>query len=100
MGPKSPNFFPCPKIPFFSLKGFFQAMDGDNDGVVTFGLLQVGAPFGAFWGFWGHFGTFWDIWATSGAFGDSFRVIWGSFWRQFWDHLGPFGGGLRPLRDH
>lgn len=79
-------------------------MDGDNDGVVTFGLLQVGAPFGAFLGFFGgilgHFGAFWDIWVTLGAFRDSFRVIRGSFWRWFWDRLGPFGGDLRPLRDH
>lgn len=66
-------------------------MDGDNDGVVTFGLLQVGAPFGAFLGFFGgilgHFGTFGSLWGHSGIRFESFGVHFGGGLGTIWDHL-------------
>lgn len=60
-------------------------MDGDKDGVVTFGLLQVGGHlghFGALRGIWGHFGAFGGTLGSFcrhlGPFGDYLGIIWGS----------------------
>lgn len=47
-------------------------MDGDKDGVVTFGLLQVGGHLGAFGGTLGSFCH------HLGPFGDYLGIIWGS----------------------
>uniref|UniRef100_A0A669QGZ4 Calpain-1 catalytic subunit n=1 Tax=Phasianus colchicus TaxID=9054 RepID=A0A669QGZ4_PHACC len=85
--------FVCCLVRLETMFRFFQAMDGDKDGVVTFGLLQVGAHFGALWGtldsFCDYLGPFGDyleiILASLGADFRVFRFILGAVMGSFQD---------------